>query len=203
MDVLWEGTTLSGQVVAVRSREEIESAIDALTPADWVRLEKIAYLIARRYAHISRVEPQDLRQEALIRALDTRNCPTNVDIIRFLAEAMRSIAHGELEKTQSRPVLVSANSSDARLTAFLNYPDSSVNIEEEIISKQDVAAFRHGILSLFDNDPQACDIVDGRMAGMSAEELRELTGLGATAYDSKCRLIRRRINKAYPGGWKP
>src|SRR6266545_1988062 len=104
MDVLWEGTTLSGQVVAVRSREEIESAIDALTPADWVRLEKIAYLIARRYAHISRVEPQDLRQEALIRALDTRNCPTNVDIIRFLAEAMRSIAHGELEKTQSRPV---------------------------------------------------------------------------------------------------
>lgn len=38
---------------------------------------------------------------------------------------------------------------------------------------------------------------------MTAEELRELTGLSLTAYNSKRRLIRRRIDNAFPQGWKP
>jgi RNA polymerase sigma-70 factor (ECF subfamily) len=41
------------------------------------------------------------------------------------------------------------------------------------------------------------------MDGWSAEELRAYTGLDKTAYDSKRKLIRRRLNKAYSEGWKP
>ena len=47
-------------------------------------------------------------------------------------------------------------------------------------------------------DQLARDIVEGTMEDMAADELRELIGLGPTAYDSKRRLIRRRIDKAYP-----
>ena len=35
------------------------------------------------------------------------------------------------------------------------------------------------------------------------DEVRELTGLDKTAYDSKRKLIRRRIDKKYPEGFKP
>ena len=41
------------------------------------------------------------------------------------------------------------------------------------------------------------------MEEMTAEEMRELTGLDKTGYDSKRKLIRRRIDKQYPEGWKP
>jgi RNA polymerase sigma-70 factor (ECF subfamily) len=39
--------------------------------------------------------------------------------------------------------------------------------------------------------------------GIEGEELRELTELDMTGYATKRRLIRRRIDKAFPQGWKP
>jgi hypothetical protein len=41
------------------------------------------------------------------------------------------------------------------------------------------------------------------MEELTVDEMRELTGLDKIAYDSKRKLIRRRIDKQYPGGWKP
>lgn len=190
---------MSDQVVAVRSRKEIESAIRAFTDADWARLRKAA----RYYALPRRSDPDVLLQEAFLRALDTRNCPAHVDVVRFLDQAMHSIAHGELEKAKSRPVLVSVASSDDRQAAFLNYPDPSPSIEDALLDRQNAAALRRDILALFDDDPQARDIVEGIMEGLSAAELREMCDLGETAYASKRRLIRRRIDNAYPEGWKP
>ena len=37
---------------------------------------------------------------------DGRTCPANVDVVKFLAEAMRSIADGEVDKAKRRVVLV-------------------------------------------------------------------------------------------------
>jgi len=39
--------------------------------------------------------------------------------------------------------------------------------------------------------------------GTDGEELRALVDLDRTAFASKRRLIRRRIDKAFPNGWKP
>jgi RNA polymerase sigma-70 factor (ECF subfamily) len=59
------------------------------------------------------------------------------------------------------------------------------------------------MLALFKDDPVARDLLEGIMEDFDADELRELTGLDKTAYASKRRLIRRTIDKHYPGGWKP
>lgn len=199
MGILWEDIELLSQVSTVRNRDEIESAIWAFTPAEWARLHKIA----RYYTFNRPIEADDLLQGALWRALDGRNCPTNVDVIKFLAGVMRSIIHGELEKAKTRPVVDAVAGSEDRQRAVLNYPDPSLSAEEVFIDEQEAALIRRTILALFDDDHQARDIVEGRMEGMSAEELRELTGLDMTTYASKLRLIRRRIDKAYPEGWKP
>ena len=84
----------SGHEKAVLGRDEIAKAIRALTPADWIRLNKVAVA----YSAGRPIGPEDLLQEAFARAMDGRHCPAGVTAVRFLAEAMRSIAHGEGEK---------------------------------------------------------------------------------------------------------
>jgi len=85
----------------------------------------------------------------------------------------------------------------------LAVPDPAPNAEALIVSEEDATRIRRAILALFDDDPQARDIVEGTKEEMTAEELRDLTGLSQTAYNSKRRLIRRRIDNAFPQGWKP
>ncbi len=58
---------------------------------------------------------------------------------------------------------------------------------------------RQEVIGLFADDPAAQVIVEGVMEGMRGEDLRALTDLDPTAYESKRRLIRRRIEKAIQG----
>lgn len=184
---------------ATRSRDDITLAIRAFTPADWARLK----LVARKYAFRRAMEADDLLQEAMLRALDSRNCPAHVDVVRFLAEAMRSIAHSEAEKAEHRSVLTAVPKTGDPLGDALAVPDPAVTAEANMIGEEAAGVIRQAILTLFDDDPQARDIVEGDMEEMTAAELRELTGLDQTAYNSKRRLIRRRLNIACPQGWKP
>ena len=185
-------------VPATRSRAEIEDAIRTLTAADWARLR----LVAARYSG-RRIEAKDLLQETLMRSLDGRHCPRHVDLVRFLAEAMRSIADGESEKAANRLVLVSANATPEIEARVENHPDPDLDAEAKRIADEEAAAISNEILGLFADDPVAEIIVEGIMEEMEGDELRELSGLDATAYDSKRKLIKRRISKRYPEGWKP
>ena len=70
--------------------DEIAAAILEFSDADWNRLHKVA----AAYARGRPIEANDLLQETFRRALDgSRNCPADVDAVKFLAEAMRSVAH--------------------------------------------------------------------------------------------------------------
>ena len=57
------------------------------------------------------------------------------------------------------------------------------------------------LLSLFEDDEIGQVILEGMMEGVEGEELRKVTDLDNTAYQSKRRLIRRRIDKKLPKGW--
>ena len=191
--------------------DEFACAIRDLSDADWIRLRKVATICGRK----SVIEPDDLLQEAFRRALDgRRNCPVDVDLVRFLAEAMRSIAGGELEKSGVRR---RSNGDEARkheppprLVAIANHggdetavdpPDPGLDPEQRAGSIQEAAAMRTCLVSLFEDDEIAQIILEGMMEGIDGEELQELTDLDETAYRSKRRLIRRRIAKRFPKGW--
>ena len=183
--------------VALRTPDEIACAIQDLSDADWTRLRKVAAVYARNRP----VEPDDLLQEAFHRALDgRRNCPVQVDPVKFLAEAMRSITDGELQKSEARPRLVPIANCGGDETA-VDPPDPALDSEQRAGSAEEAAAMKACLLSLFEDDEIAQLILEGMMEGIEGEELRELTDLDNTAYQSKRRLIRRRIDKKVPKGW--
>lgn len=187
---------------AVRSRDEIAGAIRSLTPANLARLK----MVARKYAFGRPIAPDDLLQEACMRALDSRAWPANVDVVKFLAEAMRSIAHGESEKVEHKVVLVPIAKTGGPADEVLSLPDEADDAETRLIATEQAnrcVALCAEIIGLFEDDPTAQLILEGMMEEMTAEELRELTGLDKTAYESKRKLIRRRIDKHFPEGWKP
>jgi DNA-directed RNA polymerase specialized sigma24 family protein len=191
----------SGKVATLRSRDEIAAAIRLLAPADLARLK----MVARKYAFGRPIEPDDLLQEAYLRALDSRTCPAHVDVVKFLAEAMRSIAHGEAEKIEYKrtfvPIATGEQEDEARSVS-----DETGDPETQIIIAQwaeKCVAIHASILALFDDDMTAKLVLEGAMEDLTAEAVRELTGLDKTAYDSKRKLIRRRIDKQYPKGLEP
>src|SRR5580692_5196253 len=84
---------------ATLSPVEVAAAILALPAAGWYRLDRIAAY----YARACPLEADDLRQAALVRALaGTRQCPIGVDVVRFLGEAMRSIASDSVKAAKRK-----------------------------------------------------------------------------------------------------
>ena len=189
----------SGKVATLRSRDEIAAAIRLLTPADLARLK----MVARKYAFGRPIEPDDLLQEAYLRALDSRTCPAHVDVVKFLAEAMRSIAHGEAEKMEYKRTFVPIAATGEQVDEACSVPDETGDPETQIMVAQSAercVAIHASIVALFDDDMIAKMVLEGVMEDLPAEEVRELTGLDKTAYDSKRKLLRRRIDKQYPEG---
>ena len=185
----------SPNVTARMGQEELEQAIRSLTTADRVRLKKVSQIYAR-----PAISASDLLQEALFRALDgRRRCPVDVEATKFLAEAMHSIADEMSDKEKRRG---GAAVSIEEVSDLADRPYSEqLDIEERLIEEEEARRIRSSILGLFGDDPTATDLVDGIMEELTVEELMELTDLDKTAYDTKRKLIRRRLNKAYPNGW--
>jgi DNA-directed RNA polymerase specialized sigma24 family protein len=185
--------------VPIRSRDEIAASIRDLTEAQWIRLRKASAYFAWAY----NLSSDDLLQEVFYRALaGSRKCPSNVDLVRFLVEAMRSIANGEAEKVENQIDVIPVVQPGALVEGAVDVKDSKESQEETMIAAESDEAIRQTLLGLFPNDRQARDLVDGILAGYEGEELRTLTDLDQKGYASKRRLVRRTIDKHHPRGRK-
>lgn len=176
---------------------EIKDLLRALTDAEWMKLRLIARCHCNWRGLGRWTEPDDLLQEALLRTLDgSRNCPSDITVIKFLDGVMRSLADGEWEKHSRRPVLVAIVGHGGEPGIAPDPADVRPDSEKSLLYTQ----ARQRLIDLFKNDAEAQIIVEGMMDGMDGQELRDLTELDPIAYDSKRRLIRRRINKDLANG---
>ncbi|HET6224132.1 MAG TPA: hypothetical protein VFE11_18300 [Dongiaceae bacterium] len=168
--------------------------------AGWLRLRKVARALCRGCG----ADPDDLLQEAFQRALDgSRQCPGNVDVIRFLAGVMRSIASDWSKARRRRPEISLVGPSGSLQAVVVQVRDVNANAYERLAVDQEAAYLRQSLRDLFADDRVAQALLDGIMEGRTGEELRSLTALSETGLASKRRLIRRRIDKAFPKEWKP
>jgi Asp-tRNA(Asn)/Glu-tRNA(Gln) amidotransferase B subunit len=107
---------------------------------------------------------------------------------------MRSLLDNELKKVEEELLLNSPNDDGDELINTI--PDKSVNIENKVIFKQEI----NNILSLFDDDKLAKELIEGMMENFNKKEILELLSLKDVEYESKLKKIRRRIYKKYPKG---
>jgi DNA-directed RNA polymerase specialized sigma24 family protein len=174
----------------MRDRAAVADAIRGFTPLEWQRLRKAA----DHYAAIAAgMDADDLIQEAMTLALSGgRPWPADVPIMAFLIQCMRSIASGESRKARRRPQTPLAGHST--VTEGTAEPsDPAPDAQAQVIAKENDAARKARIIEMFPDDIEAQAIVEGIFAGMRGEDLRTLTDLDQTGYESKRRLIRRRL----------
>jgi RNA polymerase sigma-70 factor (ECF subfamily) len=182
-----EDTTLSVTEVTARIR--------AMSDADKVRLIR-----ASNYLSFAGVRPaQDLRQEAIRRAIDgTRKCRPDLPIVVFLKGVMRSIAWADRKATACAPKLGVVPKTGA--AAQHDIADPRLSAEDKIVQQDRLEEIRESILGLFHDDADARFIAEGMMDGIQGAELKELLNLSETEFASKRRLVRRRIDAAFPKG---
>jgi hypothetical protein len=177
-----------------RTRDDVEAAVRSFSIADWSRLHKVA----KAFSFKTGWGFEDLLQEAIVRTLQgTRNCPSDVDVMKHFVDTMSSIADGEREKAHNQLPHVP--------TAQPGIEDAEDPTSSDW-SAEDNLAYEGGraeILAMFDDDPVARDMVEGILACFDTEQLKQLTGLEGTAYNTKRTLIRRRLLKLSPKGRIP
>lgn len=180
--------------------QEVSAAIEALTPAQRGKLKRIAV----GYCYNAPHEADDLLHHAFLAALrGSRKCPSDVSIVRFLAQAMRSIASAVSKAKERKPT-----SKFGELVEFdvegeaIEYdpPDKGMSPEQILLSNETVDRIRKKILGLFPDDANAKTIAEGMMCKIEGEELRALTDLDTKAFDTKRRYVRRTIDKKFPKG---
>jgi len=153
---------------------EILEAVKTLTAQHKTALVKLAkvYAMKTSFGH------EDLLQEACMRVLDgRREWPRNVAVVPFLAGVMRSIAWDWQAERYHESAKV-----------------------DDIVYEDQAAAARidaRKIIALFDDDPIAQKMIIALLDGARGEELRKLSGLTKTEYESKRVKIRRRIERVW------
>lgn len=179
----------------------IDEAIRSLSDADCMRLLKAA----RYLCGPSRYTPEELVSQTLFKALTgDRQYKPEVNLISFLFMIMKSLVSSDCKSQSRHPEISLDAQKHDRGTALLEklqdpYPSPGQIVE----TKENLSVIKQGFLDLFINDDlETQDVAEGMVEELSPKEIQELTGLDPKGYASTRRLIRRRIDKAFPKGWR-
>jgi hypothetical protein len=185
------------ELVSVLSVDEITASIRNLSDVEQLRFKRASQYLGRAGAR----QPADLRHEAIRRAIaGSRKCPRSLPVVAFLIGTMRSIANAD--RKAIKRTLNSSNLTESSSATILDAVDQRISPEEAMLRDNEINEMKASVLILFEDDAIARDIVEGKFAGMEGKDIQELVGLSAKELATKNRLIRRRIDKAFPGGWK-
>jgi hypothetical protein len=174
------------------SEAEVRKEINSLTRGERTKLIKIASYYAWK-GRISFEEPDELVHEAICRVLEgKREWPRDLEKLGFLAGVIKSIA-GDRRRALERTVPLNEESEvrEAR-RGLMDYEGTEAR---KIRAKLDEKRIMMRIMTLFDDDPIAQQVVIGMVDGARGEELEQASGLSPTEYESKRKKIRRRIEK--------
>jgi DNA-directed RNA polymerase specialized sigma24 family protein len=163
-------------------------ALNWVNNADLLRLKTIARLHARGLP--ADVGWSDLLQEAFKRVLNgSRRRPEGVAMVAFLAGVMRSIkAEYWRRALREARQLRSLEPEDLSNPNADTHPaDLAPDPERILIALEELAA----IEKLFEDDPEVLQIISGLSEGLAADEIRAVSKMSKTAYDSARKRLRR------------
>lgn len=190
------------------SAEDIRNAIEELSQADMVRLHKASKncLFGTEYK-----DTQELRNEAIMRAMRAahgdkgRRWKKSVPFMAFLIRTMQGIANDSYEsltqtKTDSMEDMATEQTSIEEALHEHGHFHRGIEVivveiekaeERQALAKQDLDA----IDQFFKDDSEVNWIIMGYKDGLTASEVRELSEMSPTQYETARRRFRRGLEK--------
>lgn len=166
------------------SVQEFEAGFVALSPADRIRLRKLALHFARCGG-----DADDLLQEALTRALEgRRRCPRRVSIVQFIGGIVSSLSSEMIETHMKglRPLPLPDGAVDG-------WAHDGPSPEQEIVSRIDGGDVLSKVQASVDGDEECGMLLEGIYDGMKGIELQELLGLDGKGLATVQRRLQRKI----------
>jgi hypothetical protein len=197
---------------AYATAEEICDAVEKLTEAELGRIYRAAQyaLFGTEYTN-----PNELLGEAVKRTLEGvgvaegRHWPKHVHFVAYLIKTMQSIAEGSSSSiTQSRTMYLetmAGRDGGAELAlaqegfSSRDVVELALEVEETSERQARAAADAALIEAHFANDEEIQFLIMGDKDDMKPGEIRAVSGMDQTAYDTARRRFRRGLNTLMPG----
>lgn len=197
---------------AYATADEIGEAVENLTEAELGRIHRAAQyaLFGTEYT-----DPLELLGEAVQRTLEGvgvtegRHWPKDVHFVAYIIRTMQSIADGSSDSImQSRTAhleTMAGRDGDAEWALAqegFSSPDvveQALEVEETTERQARAAADAVLIEAHFADDEEIQFLIMGDKDGMKPDEIRAVSGMDQTAYDTARRRFRRGLNTLMPG----
>ncbi len=195
------------------SLEDIRLKFEALTAADWAKLDRYAEARIRVIGmSASGRDACHLFMQAMNSLESGRRhwYPDKVDLVKFLMDAMWSISSNWARQRRTTGYvqvpetdLIRYSDQGEELDSVLERAQpKDLSPEEQLIRNefQTQEQLAEEIKQLFRDQPLAFQIVDGWTAGMKGREIIEALNIDENQYRTATRLVRRRIASRWPEG---
>lgn len=175
----------------IMSELELQAAIQALSDADWARLN----LMGNKFALKRNISISDVLNEAIVAALcGRRKCPSDLPMVVFLYGVMKSLTSAALKKEDPLALAESLSPQVAEdgvdVNEVLLVDDHSP--ESNLIAKEALEL----IFKYIEDDEVAGYVLMTMCDGLSGTEACVELGISKTQYESARRKINRRLDKA-------
>lgn len=192
--------------------EDFRQAYECLTNDELYRLHKLAraLLAGTEYS-----DPQELLNETLVRTLRAANgekgrrWPKSVPFVAFIGQTMKGLADDSLnssyiKQTQEMEALATEKLAADEAIGGHDHAHADVvalaieageNSDTRDRAIQDAAR----IDAHFADDDEVGWLVMGHKDGLKAAEIRDLSGMDQTQYETARRRFRRGLEKLFPG----
>ena len=189
------------------SPEQVRDLLDELGEADFDAIEKASQWFGRRTG----VEPEDLQQEALARAMETRTCKVGTDMTRFICGIMKSLAsEGPRAKKAARRKAEARGEKPQPVgieIAFVKDYESLGGDEGDVLSPEAETLSRvirtrklERAMACISDDDDLLLLVEGIYDGMVGGALEELLGLETKGLAALRKKLGRRLAACFPAG---
>ena len=180
-------------------RIEVERAIEALTSSELLRLQQFADYRVRGLGRAARGRTgEDLLSEAQFRTLmgagatrEGRRWNKHVDFVWHLTGAMRSISSGwKRQFTEKEAYLISELSiqdAEGQEHSPLDKLVSEQAAADQLLIEKDN---EDRVLTIFKDDPEATQVLQGLLDGLKKNEIMSKYGLGEKQYAAAVKRIR-------------
>jgi hypothetical protein len=200
---------------AFATADDIRRAIEALTPADAIRIRKAAGYCLYGTAYAA---PDDLVNEAVQRAMSAgaglkgRKWPKAVPFVAFMIKTIQGLADDSSKSSYQRltasadAMAADGSTADEALGAVKGWDHSHGDVVSMAVSAQEAQERQEAakldsdaIDAHFAGDDEIGYLIMGIKDDMKPAQIREISGMTATQYDTAMRRLRRGLDKLFPG----